>query len=140
MLDAQANKALDDGTELVFSQGRRLGQQVDYGDFDNRSLAAVAQNQGDAFSAEEVRSAKTELDKRNRASILAAMQASESSGDLRSNSLALLQQYAGMSSEERAVMGYTEAFAERIAQNYRTLTMLQNAASSGGGTGLEALL
>lgn len=140
MLDAQANKALDDGTELVFSQGRRYGQQVDYGDFDNRSLAAVAQNQGDAFSGEEVRTAKTELDRRNRASILAAMQTSQDSGDPRSNTIALLQQYAGMSDEEKAAMGYTEQFAERLAQNYRTLTMLQNAVASSGGTGLESLL
>jgi hypothetical protein len=140
MLDAQINKAADEGTELVFSAGRRTGQQVDYGDFDNRSLAAVAQNQGDAFSAEEVRTAKTELDRRNRESILAAMQTSESSGDARSNSLALLQQYAGMSTEERSAMGYTEAFAERIAQNYRTLTMLQNAVSQSGSSGLAGLL
>lgn len=140
MLDAQANKALDDGTELVFSQGRRYGQQVDYGDFDNRSLAAVAQNQGDAFSGEEVRTAKAELDRRNRSSIMAAMQTSQSDGDPRSNTIALLQQYAGMSDEEKAVMGYTEQFAERLAQNYRTLTMLQNAVASSGGTGLESLL
>ncbi|MDB5676933.1 MAG: hypothetical protein JWM65_3915, partial [Sphingomonas bacterium] len=140
MLDAQINKALDDGTELVFSQGRRFGQQVDYSAFDNRSLAAVAQNQSDAFSGEEVRTAKTELDRRNRASILAAMQTSQSDGDPRSNTLALLQQYAGMSDEEKSVMGYTEDFANRLAQNYRTLTMLQNALGSSQSSSLSNLL
>jgi hypothetical protein len=140
MLDAQINKALDDGTELVFSQGRRFGQQVDYSAFDNRSLAAVAQNQSDAFSGEEVRTAKTELDRRNRASILAAMQTSQSDGDPRSNTIALLQQYAGMSDEEKSVMGYTEDFANRLAQNYRTLTMLQNAIGSSQSSSLSSLL
>jgi hypothetical protein len=140
MLDAQINKALDDGTELVFSQGRRFGQQVDYSAFDNRSLAAVAQNQSDAFSGEEVRTAKTELDRRNRASILAAMQTSQSDGDPRSNTIALLQQYAGMSDEEKSVMGYTEDFANRLAQNYRTLTMLQNALGSSQSSSLSSLL
>lgn len=140
LLDAQVNQAADDGTELVFDAGRRTGRQVDFSDFDNRSLAAIAQNQGDEFSAEEVRSAKVELDRRNRESILAAMQSAETSGDPRSNSLALLQQYAGMSTEERAVMGYTEQFADRIAQNYRTLTMLQNAVSQAGSDGLAGLL
>jgi hypothetical protein len=45
-----------------------------------------------------------------------------------------------MSDEERSVMGYTEQFAERIAQNYRTLTMLQNAVSQSGSDGLSGLL
>ncbi|HTF79654.1 MAG TPA: hypothetical protein VK620_36010, partial [Bradyrhizobium sp.] len=40
MLDAQANKAKDNGMELVFSKGR-TGQQVDFSEFDNRTLAIM---------------------------------------------------------------------------------------------------
>ena len=56
--------------------------------------------------------------------------------DPRSSSLALLKQYSSMSNEEKAVMGYDDAFVNRIAQNYRTLTSLQGSlgtATSGGG-------
>jgi hypothetical protein len=134
MLDAQANAARDNGTDLTFDRSRTSGQQVDYTDFDNRSLATIAQNQSGEFSAEETRSAKTELDQRNRASILATLNGSQSGGDARSASLALLKQYAGMSDEEKSVMGYTDAFASRIAQNYRTLTALQGAAGSNSTT------
>jgi hypothetical protein len=134
MLDAQANAARDNGTDLTFDRSRKSGQQVDYTDFDNRSLATIVQNQTGEFSAEETRSAKTELDQRNRASILASLNGSQSGGDPRSASLALLQQYAGMSDEEKSVMGYTDAYANRIAQNYRTLTTLQNAAGSNSST------
>ena len=134
MLDQQANAARDNGTELTFDRSRSSGQQVNYTDFDNRSLATIVQNQTGEFSAEETRSAKTELDQRNRASILASLNGSQSGGDPRSASLALLQQYAGMSDEEKSVMGYTDAYANRIAQNYRTLTTLQNAAGSNSST------
>jgi hypothetical protein len=137
MLDAQANAARDNGTELTFDRTRKGGQQVDYTDFDNRSLATIVQNQGGDFSAEETRSAKAELDQRNRTSILAALNGSQSGSDPRSSSLALLKQYSTMSNEEKAVMGYDDAFVNRIAQNYRTLTSLQgslgSATSAGGG-------
>jgi hypothetical protein len=134
MLDAQANAARDNGTDLTFDRSRKSGQQVDYTDFDNRSLATIAQNQSGEFSAEETRSARTELDQRNRTSILATLNGSQSGGDARSASLALLKQYAGMSDEEKSVMGYTDAFASRIAQNYRTLTTLQGATGSNSTT------
>jgi hypothetical protein len=140
MLDAQANAARDNGTELTFDRSRKSGQQVDYTDFDNRSLATIAQNQSGEFSAQETRSAKTELDQRNRASILATLNGPQSGGDARSASLALLKQYAGMSDEEKSVMGYTDAFASRIAQNYRTLTTLQGATGSNSAMGLLANL
>jgi hypothetical protein len=136
MLDAQANAARDNGMDLTFDRSRKSGQQVDYTDFNNRSLATIVQNQSGDFSAEETRSAKAELDQRNRASILSALNGSQTGGDARSSSLALLKQYAGMSDEEKSVMGYTDAYANRITQNYRTLTALQGAFGSNSATGL----
>jgi hypothetical protein len=137
MLDAQANAARDNGTDLTFDPTRKGGQQVDYTNFDNRSLATIVLNQGGDFSAEETRSAKAELDQRNRTSILAALNGSQSGSDPRNSSLALLKQYSGMSDEEKAVMGYDKAFVDRVAQNYRTLTSLQGSlgttTSTGGG-------
>jgi hypothetical protein len=127
MLDAQANAARDNGTDLTFDRTRKGGQQVDYTNFDNRALATMVQNQGGDFSAEETRSAKAELDQRNRTSILAALNGSQSGSDPRSASLALLKQYSTMSDEEKSVMGYDKAFVDRITQNYRTLTSLQGA-------------
>jgi hypothetical protein len=137
MLDAQANAARDNGTDLTFDPTRKGGQQVDYTNFDNRSLATMVLNQGGDFSAAETRSAKAELDQRNRTSILAALNGSQSGSDPRSSSLALLKQYSSMSDEEKSVMGYDDAFVNRVAQSYRTLTSLQGslgtATSTGGG-------
>jgi hypothetical protein len=140
MLDAQANAARDNGTDLTFDGTRSSGQQVDFKDFDNRSLATIALNQNGEFSAQETRSAKVELDQRNRASILEALNGSQSSGDTRSSSLALLKQITAMSDEEKSAMGYTDAFVGRIAQNYRTLTSLQGAIGSNSATSLLSQL
>ncbi len=123
MLDDQINAARDNGTELVFSTSRKVGQQADLSSFDNRTLAAIALNQGSSFSAEEVRAGKAELDRRNRSSMLSAI---NQSGDAGSSSLAMLQQYANMSTEERSALGLGDQFANRLIQSYRSTQTMQN--------------
>jgi hypothetical protein len=123
MLDDQINAAKDNGTELVFSSARKVGQQADLSQFDNRTLAAVALNQGASFSGEEIRAAKAELDQRNRTSILSAINQSGSTG---SGSLAMLQQYANMSTEEKSALGLTDQFANRLIQSYRSTQAMQS--------------
>jgi hypothetical protein len=46
---------------------------------------------------------------------------------------ALLQQYSTMSAEEKKVLGFTDEFANRIMQNYRAMSSLQNSVGSGAG-------
>jgi hypothetical protein len=123
MLDDQINAAKDNGTELVFSSARKVGQQVDFSQFDNRTLAAVALNQGSQFSAEEIRAAKAELDQRNRTGIISAINSSDGSG---SSSLAMLQQYANMSAEEKQALGLNDQFANTLIQSYRSTQAMQN--------------
>ena len=129
MLDAQADSARDNGKDLVFTGSRQTGQQVDFTDFDNRTLAVMALNADASFSAQEASAAKAELNQRTRRSLVSAF-----GGDgIQANSLALLQQYQKMSSEERSVLGFTEDYANRIVANYRTATSIQNSLGSGGG-------
>ena len=66
MLDAQAGKARDNGKDLVFTGSRQTGQQVDFTDFDNRTLAIMALNADASFSAQEASAAKAELNQRTR--------------------------------------------------------------------------
>jgi len=132
MLDAQASSARDNGKELVFNSGRKTGQQVDFAEFDNRSLAIVALNADASFSAEEASAAKAELNQRTRSGVLNAFD-SGSGGGLKASTQALLQQYSTMSAEEKKVLGFTDDFANRIMQNYRAMSSLQNSLSSGAG-------
>jgi hypothetical protein len=134
LLDAQAGSARDNGKDLVFTGGRQTGQQVDFTDFDNRTLAVMALNADASFSAQEVSAAKAELNARTRGSLVNAF-----GGDgIRASSLALLQQYQSMSAEERSVLGFTDDYANRIIANYRTAASIQN--SPGAGAGLAAYL
>jgi hypothetical protein len=132
MLDAQASSARDNGKELVFNSGRTTGQQVDFTEFDNRSLAIVALNAGASFSVAEASAAKAELNQRTRSGVLNAFDPG-SGGGLKASTQALLQQYSTMSAEEKKVLGFTDDFANRIMQNYRAMSSLQNSVGSGAG-------
>jgi hypothetical protein len=139
MLDAQAGSARDNGKDLVFSSGRQTGQQVDFTDFDNRTLAIMALNTDASFSAQEAGAAKAELNQRTRGSLLNAMNPS-SGGGVQASSLAMLQQYAKMSPEERSVLGFNDDYANRIAANYRTAASIQSNLGSASSGGLAAYL
>ena len=137
MLDAQASSARDNGKELVFSAGRKTGQQVDFTAFDNRTLAIMALNSDASFSAEEASAAKAELNQRTRSGVLNAFDPN-AGGGAQGSTLALLQQYSTMSAEEKQVLGFTDDFANKIMQNYRSMSSIQN--SLGSATGMAAYL
>lgn len=132
MLDAQASSARDNGKELVFSSGRKTGQQVDFTKFDNRTLAIMALNTDASFSTAEAGAAKAELNQRSRSALVKAFDPKTGGGAMAS-SQALLQQYSSMSAEEKKVLGFTDDYANKIAQNYRTMSSLQNSLGSGSG-------
>lgn len=128
-LDAQASAAAAAGKELIYDPGRRTGQLADLSGIDNRSLSAVSLNQDGLFSKQESYAAKQELDSRNRASILAALKQSQTSGDPTQLSLGILNTYSAMSDEERTAMNWTPAFRDNAVANYKStaniLSMLQ---------------
>jgi hypothetical protein len=130
-LDAQATAATAAGKELVFDPRRKTGQLADLSAIDNRSLSAMSLNQDGLFSPDESFAAKQELGSRNRASILAALKQSQSSGDPTQLSLGILNAYSAMSTEERQASNWTPAFRDNAVQSYKTtssmLSMLKSA-------------
>jgi hypothetical protein len=129
MLDDQEDKARDNGTELVFDPARKTGQRVDFSGFDNRTLATIVLNPDSTFVDRETRAAKAELDQRTRVDILSALTSGNGYTD---GSLGLLQTYATMSAEEKAVLGVTDAVTNRVIQNYQTMVSIQNAFGGAG--------
>ncbi|HEY0328536.1 MAG TPA: hypothetical protein VGC77_05490 [Rhodopseudomonas sp.] len=123
-LDAQAKAAASLGRELVFDPGRKTGQLADLSTIDNRSLSAIALNQDQLFSKQESFAAKQELDSRSRASILAALKQSQSSGDPTQLSLGILNAYSAMSSEERQATNWTTTFRDTAVQSYKSTSSL----------------
>lgn len=137
MLDAQTGSARDKGKDLVFNGSRATGQQVDFTDFDNRTLAIMALNSDASFSAGEASAAKAELNQRTRSTLLNAFNPS-SGGGAKASTVALLKQYSTMSNEEKNVLGFSDDFANKIMQNYRLMSSVQS--SLGSGAGLAAYL
>jgi hypothetical protein len=121
-LDAQARAAAAVG---------KSGQQADLSSIDNRSLAAISLNQDGLFSNQEGFAAKQALDARSRASILAALKQSQTSGDPTQLSLGILNTYSSMSAEERQAVNWTPAFRDSVVANYQStsqiLSMLKGA-------------
>ncbi|HEV7636815.1 MAG TPA: hypothetical protein VGO54_15410 [Bradyrhizobium sp.] len=121
-LDAQAKAATAAG---------KSSQQADLSSVDNRSLAAISLNQASLFSPQESYAAKQALDSRNRASILAALKQSQTSGDPTQLSLGILNTYSSMSAEERQAVNWTPAFRDNAVANYqsasRIMSMLRGA-------------
>ncbi|MET0721251.1 MAG: hypothetical protein ABWY64_10500 [Tardiphaga sp.] len=130
-LDAQAKAAAAAGKELVFDSGRKTGQQADLASIDNRSLAAISLNQDGLFSKQESFAAKQLLDSRSRASILAALHQSQTSGDPSQLSLGILNAYSSMSSEERQAVNWTPSLRDNAVASYKStrqiLSMLRGA-------------
>jgi hypothetical protein len=100
--------------------GSLTGQQADLSSIDNRSLAAVSLNQDGLFSNLESFAAKQELASRNRASILAALKQSQTSGDPTQLSLGVLNTYSSMSAEERQAINWTPAVRDNAIANYKS--------------------
>jgi hypothetical protein len=140
LLDAQAASAKDKGTKLVFDDSDKTGQQVDFTAFDNRSLAAITLNQGSAFSAGEIRAAKAELDQRNRASVLDTLKATSGGSDSASASLALVNRYAAMSTEEKAALGVSDRFTSQLVQTYQSIQATQGRLGGNASLGLAGYL
>ncbi len=132
-LDNQIKAAKDKGQTLVFNTGHS-GQQADFSNFDNRMLATVSLNKTAQFAPEEVRAAKAELNQRSRQTMLTAFK----NGGSANSSLALLKQYAGMSSEEKAALGVTDQTINRLVKSYKSSVTTQN--TLGTSSGLSAYL
>ena len=134
-LDAQYAAAKTAGKTLTFNALQKNGQPVDFSQFDSRSLAAVALNQDDKFSPDEVFAAKQVIAQRSSSTILAGLKSAAS--DPASFAKNLISAYGSMSSEERAAAGWSEQLYSAAVASYNTATQIANIfgdASSGNGS------
>jgi hypothetical protein len=133
-LDAQKQAAADHGLDFTYGDARRTAATVDWSEFDNRSLSAVALNEGDQFSAEEVWASKRELDTRTRTTLLTAFQQAGSGSDPRSFSLGLLYTYQTMGEEERQATNFTTNLRDLAVSQYQSTTSLISMLQQAAGT------
>ena len=113
------------------------GSRADYKAFDSRSLAAVALNSGNRFSAEEVRLASTEMRSRSGAALLASLKHADAANPA-SFAENVISLYGAMSAEERAAAGWTDNLYAAAVASYATaskLTSLLGAATGNAAWG-----
>lgn len=122
----------EDARTTLDSQYKSGGSRADYKDFDSRSLAAVALNSGDRFSADEVRQARSEMRSRSGNALLASLRNTDASNPAQfaENVISL---YGAMSAEERAAAGWTDSLHAAAVANYATASKL--GAMLGAATG-----
>jgi hypothetical protein len=134
-LDAQYTAAKAAGKTLTFNPAQKNGQPVDFSQFDSRSLAAIALDQSDKFSSEEVFAAKQEMQRRSSSTLMAGLQ-NGGTKDPAAFAKNLISAYASMSPEERQAAGWSEKLYSAAVASYNTASQLANIfgdASTGSG-------
>ena len=140
-LDAQIAAATAAGKTLSFSPtSDKTTQPVDFSQFDSRSLAAVALNQDDKFSVQEVSAAKQAIAQRSSSTILAGLKSAAS--DPAAFAKNLISAYGSMSPEERKAAGWSDQLYSAAVASYNTAANIANifgdatASSSTGALGI----
>lgn len=112
-----------DARTTLDAQYKAGGSRANYKDFDSRSIASVALNSDNKFSAEEVRLAKNEMRSRAGAAVLAGLKNADASNPagFAQNIISL---YGAMSTEERAAAGWTDKLYAAAVSSYTTSTKL----------------
>lgn len=134
-LDLQYADAKSSGQELLFTKRRTDGQQVDFSNFDARSLSAIVLNEGGNFDPGEMHAAKQEVKHRSGQAVLAAFKNASESGDIAAFSKNLLAQYGSMSSEERQAADWSPSFYDTIVSNYKSSSHIGSMFGGGGASG-----
>lgn len=142
-LDAQYAAARAAGKTLTFSGTQKSGQPVDFSQFDSRSLAAIALDQDNKFSPQEVFAAKQAMAQRSSSTILAGLKSAAS--DPASFAKNLISAYASMSPEERSAAGWSDQLYSAAVQSYNTAASIaqifgDSTASAGSGNPALSLL
>ena len=125
-LDQQIADAKAQGKNLLFSKYRSNGIHADFSDFSSRSLSAITLNEGDQFSAEEIRAAKTELDSRSRTVLLSCINSANKSGSPTALAENIISAYGSLSDEERSAVGWGEDFYSAALANYKSASYIAN--------------
>jgi len=141
-LDAQYAAARAAGKTLTFSGTQKSGQPVDFSQFDSRSLAAIALDQDNKFSPQEVFAAKQAMAQRSSSTILAGLRSAAS--DPASFAKNLISAYASMSPEERSAAGWSDQLYSAAVQSYNTAASIaqifgDSTASPGQSSALSLL-
>lgn len=122
-----------DARATLDAQYKAGDSRANYKDFDSRSIASVALNSNNKFSAEEVRLASSEIRSRAGAAVLAGLKNADASNPA-SFAQNIISLYGAMSTEERAAAGWTDKLYAAAVSSYATASKLTSMLSDTTGT------
>ncbi|KKB10137.1 hypothetical protein [Devosia chinhatensis] len=146
-LDRLYAEAKANGKVPTFNRQTRVGQYIDVSDFSSRVLSSMVLDKEGRFSLEETNAARTALQSRSGATLLAGFQSASKSGDPTAFSQNIISAFSSLSADERQAVGWSDQLYQAAMQSYVTTSKLMDmfgqatsGANTGGGVNLATLL
>lgn len=142
-LDRLYAEAKANGKAPTFNRNTSLGQYIDMSGFSSRALSAMVLDKDGQFTAEETRAARSVLQARSGATLLAGFQSASKSGDPTAFSQNIISAFSSLSAEERQAIGWSDQLYQAAMQSYVTTAKLMDMfgeAMGGGNASLAQLL
>lgn len=130
----------------TFNRNTTLGQYIDVSGFSSRALSSIVLDGENQFTPEETRAARTVLQARSGATLIAGFQDANKSGDPTAFSRNIITAFSSLSAEERQAVGWSDQLYKAAMESYVTTSKLMDMFSqttgnaSGGGMNLATLL
>ncbi len=130
------------GKAPTFNRNSTVAQYIDISGFSSRALSSMVLDKDNNFTAEETRAARSILQSRSGAALLAGFQSASKSGDPTAFSQNVISAFSSMSAEERQAVGWSDQLYQTAMQSYVTTSKLMSMftdATGGAGGGTQSL-
>lgn len=141
-LDRLYAEAEANGKAPTFNRNTKVAQYIDMSNFSSRALSSIVLDKDGQFSAEETRTARSLLQSRSGATLLAGFQSASRSSDPTAFSQNVISAFSSMSAEERQAVGWSDQLYQAAMQSYVTTSKLMNMfndATGGSSNGTPSL-
>jgi hypothetical protein len=141
-LDRLYADAKASGKAPTFNRNTTTGTYVDMSSFSSRTLSSIVLDKEGAFTPTEVNAARSALQAKSGATLLAGFQSASKSGDPTAFSQNIIAAFSSLSDEERLAVGWSNQLYEAAMQSYAMTSKLMNmfGQATGGTGGLASLL
>ncbi len=134
-LDRLYEEAHANGKVPTFNRNTTVGQYIDVSGFSSRALSSIVLDKDSQFTPEETRAARSVLQSRSGATLIAGFQDASKSGDPTAFSQNIIAAFSSLSAEEREAVGWSDQLYEAAMQSYVTTSKLMDMFSqTTGGT------
>lgn len=125
-LDRLYAEAHANGKMPSFNRNTTLGQYIDMSGFSSRALSSIILDGESQFTPEETRAARTVLQARSGATLIAGFEDANKSGDPTAFSQNIITAFSSLSAEERLAAGWSDKLYQAAMESYVTTSKLMD--------------